>query len=118
VTSHRSRGPFQPGDQVQLTDPKGRHHTITLAAGKQFHTHKGSFGHDDLIGQPEGTVVTSTGGTAYLALRPLLAGRTVGRVIASPLRRAVRTAELAGLTVTRVDPDLQEAIGTRDIKRA
>jgi tRNA (adenine57-N1/adenine58-N1)-methyltransferase len=28
--------------------------------------------HDSLIGQPEGIVITSTGGTAYLALRPLL----------------------------------------------
>lgn len=66
------RGSFEPGDRVQLTDPKGRLHTITLEPGKRFHTHKGSFGHDDLIGQPEGTVVMSTGGTAYLALRPLL----------------------------------------------
>ena len=58
---------------MQLTDPKGRHHTITLEAGREFHTHKGSFAHDTLIGQPEGTVVTSTGGSIYLALRPLLA---------------------------------------------
>src|SRR5690606_15672943 len=49
------------------------HHTITLEPGKRFHTHKGSFEHDELIGRPEGTVVTSTGGTDYLALRPLLA---------------------------------------------
>ncbi len=67
------RGPLRAGEQVQLTDPKGRHHTITLIAGQQFHTHKGSFPHDALIGQPEGSVVTSTGGTDYLALRPLLA---------------------------------------------
>lgn len=69
----RRTGPLHEGDQVQLTDPKGRHHTITLSAGTQFHTHKGSLDHDDLIGAPEGTVLTSTGGTAYLALRPLLA---------------------------------------------
>ena len=66
------RGPFRAGDRVQLTDSKGRMHTVTLVAGKDFHTHKGAFRHDDLIGRPEGTVVTSTGGTAYLALRPLL----------------------------------------------
>jgi tRNA (adenine57-N1/adenine58-N1)-methyltransferase catalytic subunit len=68
----RGRGPFATGDLVQLTDPKGRMHTITLAPGKEFHTHRGLIPHDDLIGQPEGIVVTSGGGTAYLALRPLL----------------------------------------------
>lgn len=71
--SRRRTGPFQVGDQVQLTDPKGRHHTITLETGREFHTHKGSFKHDALIGQPEGSLVTSTGGVVYLALRPLLA---------------------------------------------
>ena len=64
---------FEPGDRVQLTDPKGRLHTVTLAAGKQFHTHRGAIEHDALIGAPEGSVVSSTAGTAYLALRPLLA---------------------------------------------
>jgi tRNA (adenine57-N1/adenine58-N1)-methyltransferase len=67
------RGPFREGDRVQLTDPKGRLHTITLVAGREFHTHRGALAHDHLIGSPEGTVVTSTGGTQYLALRPLLA---------------------------------------------
>ena len=64
---------FAEGERVQLTDPKGRLHTVTLTAGKQFHTHRGAIEHDALIGLPEGSVVTSTGGTEYLALRPLLA---------------------------------------------
>ena len=54
------RGPLRAGDRVQLTDPKGRLHTITLIAGKQFHTAKGALAHDDLIGRPEGIVVTSS----------------------------------------------------------
>jgi tRNA (adenine57-N1/adenine58-N1)-methyltransferase catalytic subunit len=66
------RGPFRAGEQVQLTDPKGRHHTFTLVAGRSFHTHKGSFPHDELIGAPEGSVVRATAGIAYVALRPLL----------------------------------------------
>ena len=66
------RGPFRIGDRVQLTDPKGRMHTIVLEPGKAFHTHRGALEHDALIGLPEGSVVTSTGSTAYLALRPLL----------------------------------------------
>lgn len=64
---------FEPGERVQLTDPKGRLHTVTLEAGKAFHTHRGAINHDDLLGRPEGVVVTSTSGTAYLAVRPLLA---------------------------------------------
>ncbi|CUU58305.1 tRNA (adenine57-N1/adenine58-N1)-methyltransferase [Parafrankia irregularis] len=70
--AHR-RGVFTKGDRVQLTDPKGRRHTVVLEPGKQFHTHRGAIPHDDLLGQPEGIVVHSTGGTDYLALRPLLA---------------------------------------------
>jgi tRNA (adenine57-N1/adenine58-N1)-methyltransferase len=65
------------GDQVQLTDPKGRKHLITLAAGQAFHTHRGALAHDDLIGQPDGSVVKSSGGTLYVALRPLLADFTL-----------------------------------------
>jgi tRNA (adenine57-N1/adenine58-N1)-methyltransferase len=67
------RGPFRPGDRVQLTDPKGRMHTVVLEPGRAFHTHRGALEHDAIIGCPDGSVVTSTGGTAYLALRPLLA---------------------------------------------
>jgi tRNA (adenine57-N1/adenine58-N1)-methyltransferase len=66
------RGPFRVGERVQLTDPKKRMHTITLEEGKEFHTSKGAVEHDALIGRPEGVVVTSTQGTHYLALRPLL----------------------------------------------
>ncbi|CCG03556.1 tRNA (adenine-N(1)-)-methyltransferase [Blastococcus saxobsidens DD2] len=66
-------GAFVAGDRVQLTDPKGRLHTVVLTPGKQFHTHRGAIEHDDLIGAPEGSVVHSTANTGYLALRPLLA---------------------------------------------
>ncbi|WP_226435976.1 tRNA (adenine-N1)-methyltransferase [Rhodococcus yananensis] len=65
-------GPFEVGDRVQLTDAKGRKYTVVLEAGKEFHTHRGGIVHDALIGADEGTVVCSTNGTPYLALRPLL----------------------------------------------
>ena len=65
-------GPFAPGDRVQLTDPKGRRYTLVLQTGGQYHTHRGALPHDELIGRPEGSVVTSTSGTPYLAFRPLL----------------------------------------------
>jgi len=72
VTTTPEGRPFAVGEQVQLTDAKGRMHTITLAPGQRFHTEKGGIDHDRLIGAGEGIVVTSSKGTAYLALRPLL----------------------------------------------
>ncbi|MCU1403542.1 MAG: SAM-dependent methyltransferase [Microbacteriaceae bacterium] len=68
----RQSGPFRIGDKVQLTGPKGRLNTITLEAGKVFHTHRGMIDHDSLVGLPDASVVTSTTGDEYLALRPLL----------------------------------------------
>jgi tRNA (adenine57-N1/adenine58-N1)-methyltransferase catalytic subunit len=73
----KRRGPFAAGDLVQLTDPKGRMHQVVLQPGATFHTHRGSLSHDDLIGAPEGSVVTAAGGTGYVALRPLLADYTL-----------------------------------------
>lgn len=65
-------GPFVVGDRVQLTDAKGRHYTMVLAPGAEFHTHRGAIPHDNVIGQPEGSVVKSTNGDPFLVLRPLL----------------------------------------------
>lgn len=65
-------GPFRAGDRVQLTDPKGKINTISLIPGEEFHTHRGGLRHDDIIGQPDGSVVSNTVGVDYLALRPLL----------------------------------------------
>lgn len=66
------RGPFRGGERVQLTGPRGRLNTITLEVGGEFHTHRGVLQHDALIGAPDGSVVVSTVGDEYLALRPLL----------------------------------------------
>ena len=68
----RTTGPFAVGDRVQLTDAKGRHYTMLLKDGGEFHTHRGIVAHDAVIGQPEGSVVKSTNGDAFLVLRPLL----------------------------------------------
>jgi len=57
---------------VQLTDAKGRHYTMLLSEGGEFHTHRGAIAFDDVIGQPEGSVVKSTNGDQFLVLRPLL----------------------------------------------
>ena len=68
----RRSGPFAAGDRVQLTDAKGRHYTMILTPGEEFHTHRGIVGHDSVIGIPEGSVVKASGGDAFLVLRPLL----------------------------------------------
>jgi len=70
-------GPLAAGERVTLTDPKGRRHSVVLTAGAQFHTAKGPVNHDQLISQPEGVVVTTAGGTAFVAMRPLLNEFTV-----------------------------------------
>jgi tRNA (adenine57-N1/adenine58-N1)-methyltransferase len=70
--TRRQSGPFRVGDRVQLTGPKGRLNTVTLEADGAFHTHRGILDHSLIIGQPDGSVVTSSNGIEYLALRPLL----------------------------------------------
>jgi tRNA (adenine57-N1/adenine58-N1)-methyltransferase catalytic subunit len=92
-------GPFEAGERIALTDPKGRRHSIVLGAGAQFHTAKGPVNHDDLIGRPEGVVVTSARGVEYLAMRPLLREFTV----AMPRGAAVIYPKDAALIVMGAD---------------
>jgi tRNA (adenine57-N1/adenine58-N1)-methyltransferase len=71
-TESRS-GYFKAGDRIQLTDPKGKLYSFTITPGKEWHTHKGWITHDDLIGLPEGSVVSTTAGLKFTAFVPLLA---------------------------------------------
>jgi probable phosphoglycerate mutase len=52
--------------------------------------------------------LTPDGEREALALRAALAGRAFAAVLSSPRRRSLRTAELAGLSVTAADEDLAE----------
>ena len=52
--------------------------------------------------------LTPPGEAAAAALAPVLAGRDIRAVFASPLQRAVLTAGLAGLADVKQDPDLRE----------
>lgn len=72
------RGPLRPGERVQLTDAKGRMHTIQLREGGRFHTHRGGIAHDDIIGLPDGSVVLTAEEHEYLVLRPLLSDYVLG----------------------------------------
>jgi tRNA (adenine57-N1/adenine58-N1)-methyltransferase len=68
----RTPGYFAAGDRIQLTDPKGKLYSFTITPGKEWHTHKGWIVHDDLIGLPEGSVVSTTAGLKFTAFIPLL----------------------------------------------
>ena len=52
--------------------------------------------------------LTARGEAAAAALAPALARRQIVATFCSPAQRAVRTAELAGLTDIKLDPDLWE----------
>lgn len=52
--------------------------------------------------------LTPLGERQARALAPLLADRSLALTLVSPLVRARRTAELAGLTAPRITPDLRE----------
>lgn len=66
-------GYFAAGDRIQLTDPKGKLYSFTITPGKEWHTHKGWIVHDELVGLPEGSVVSTTAGLKFTAFKPLLA---------------------------------------------
>ncbi len=66
------RGPLVEGDRVQITDPKGKLHTVTLVAGGQFQTARGTIKHDDVLGLPDGQVIEVEGGRTFQIIRPLL----------------------------------------------
>ena len=92
---------FHYGDRVQLTDAKGKLHTITLKEAGEWHTHKGWLIHDQIVGLPEGSVVETTAGLKFLAFRPLLADYVLsmprGATIVYPKDAAmiVGTADIA-----------------------
>jgi tRNA (adenine57-N1/adenine58-N1)-methyltransferase len=64
---------FLAGEQVLLIDTKKRRYLLTLTAGKEFHSHSGTVGHDAVIGADEGTAFRSSHGMTYIAIRPTLA---------------------------------------------
>ncbi|WP_068171010.1 tRNA (adenine-N1)-methyltransferase [Rothia sp. ND6WE1A] len=93
------RGPFRIGERVQLTDERGKISTITLAAGGEYHSHRGYFKHDELIGAPEGTVIENSEGLKIQTMRPLYRDF----VLSMPRGAAVVYPKDAGQIVTMAD---------------
>jgi tRNA (adenine57-N1/adenine58-N1)-methyltransferase len=90
---------LQEGEWVRLTDAKGRRHNLRLEAGKEFSTKKGQLKHDDMIGQPEGTVLVSSLGGQYQVFRPLLSEY----VVSMPRGAAIVYPKDAAHIVTMAD---------------
>jgi tRNA (adenine57-N1/adenine58-N1)-methyltransferase len=67
------------GELVFLHDKAGRRYRVVLKQGASYSTHAGALAHDDLIGQPEGTIVSTNLGKRMLALRPTFAERVIER---------------------------------------
>ena len=65
--------PFGDGERILLVDQRDRTYLVTLQRKGTFHTHSGALGHDELIGQPEGTRVTTSSGMVLVAFRPRFA---------------------------------------------
>ena len=64
---------LRDGERIHLVDKKGRQYAVTLKAGDQYQLSGHKIAHDDLIGKPDGSLVTLSGGKTMVALRPTLA---------------------------------------------
>ena len=91
--------PLQAGEWVRITDAKGRRHNVRLEVGKEFSTKKGQLKHDDMIGEPEGTVLVSSLGGQYQVFRPLLSEY----VVSMPRGAAIVYPKDAAHIVTMAD---------------
>lgn len=68
---------FQSGERVHLIDKKERPYAVTLKAGEIFQHSGDRISHDDIIGQPDGTVVQFSNGKLMVAVHPTLAEYTL-----------------------------------------
>ena len=78
MSAHWNSEFFQWGDRVQLTDMKGKVHTITLQENQEWHTHRGWIKHNDVVGLPQGSVLTTGAGLSFIAFKPLLPDYVLG----------------------------------------
>src|SRR5579859_2940726 len=70
---------LRAGELVLLHDRAGRRYQVRLQPEATFSLHSGTLRHDDLIGRPEGTVVTTPQGARLAVFRPTFAERVVER---------------------------------------
>lgn len=66
----RGMSRFFNGERIHLVDQKRRQYALTLKAGETYQFSGQRIAHDTLIGRPDGSIVTLSGGKKMLALRP------------------------------------------------
>ncbi len=65
-----SAEPLAVGEQVQLTDRKGRRYVLDLTPGEKWHSHAGTLDHDDVIGGVEGRSLRTSKNMEVTVFRP------------------------------------------------
>ena len=65
--------PINEGETVLLIDDKGKRFLVKLTQNQRFEYHRGMLEHNKLMGLPEGSTVSSTGGGTLTVIRPRLA---------------------------------------------
>lgn len=66
----RGMSRFSNGERIHLVDQKRRQYAFTLKAGETYQFSGQRIAHDTLIGRPDGSIVTLSGGKKMVALRP------------------------------------------------
>ena len=64
---------FEAGEVCLLLDARGRTYLTDLREGGRFQYHAGGIAHEDIIGEPPGTVLRTSSSARLVALRPRLA---------------------------------------------
>jgi tRNA (adenine57-N1/adenine58-N1)-methyltransferase len=67
---------FEDGDYALIVDRKGRRYLERLRPSATFHSHLGTFPHDQVLGQTEGTWITTSSAHTLLAVKPTMADFT------------------------------------------
>ena len=66
----RAMSQLANGDRIHLVDQKKRQYALTLKAGETYQFSGQKIAHDALIGRPDGSIVTLSGGKRMMALKP------------------------------------------------
>jgi tRNA (adenine57-N1/adenine58-N1)-methyltransferase len=66
----RAMSQLANGDRIHLVDQKRRQYALTLKAGETYQFSGQRIAHDALIGRPDGSIVTLSGGKKMVALKP------------------------------------------------